>query len=184
MSRPTHLLRHEHRVIEQGLRALDGICLRLKAGDRISADVLKQLLDFIQNYADRVHHAKEEECLFPALRDNGIQDEAGPLEFLRKEHSIERELLVSLELTVEEYEEGDPEAATNFVEVAQRFRRHLTSHMRQEDSLLFRLAEEVLPESVRASLIHDFLDWDLKAGVEIQKHYEQVAEELEKNWTI
>jgi hypothetical protein len=36
MSRPTHLLRHEHRIIEQAIRALEGMCIRMQTGNRKS----------------------------------------------------------------------------------------------------------------------------------------------------
>ena len=33
MSRPTHTLKHEHRVIEKALRALEGIGMRLELNE-------------------------------------------------------------------------------------------------------------------------------------------------------
>jgi Uncharacterized conserved protein len=47
MSRPTQILRHEHRVIEQALRALDGMCLNMKMGGNVPPEALYQILDFI-----------------------------------------------------------------------------------------------------------------------------------------
>ena len=49
MSRPTHLLRHEHRVIEQAMRALEGMCIRMMAGSDVPDEELSKLLDFIRN---------------------------------------------------------------------------------------------------------------------------------------
>ena len=92
MSRPTHILRHEHRVIEQALRALDGMCLNLKIGGNVPPEALDQILDFIQNFADRFHHTREATYLFPALGQNGFQKEGGALRFLTEEHEIERML--------------------------------------------------------------------------------------------
>ena len=48
MSRPTHLLRHEHRVIEQAMRALEGMCFRIRAGDDPPGAELSKMLDFIR----------------------------------------------------------------------------------------------------------------------------------------
>src|SRR5262249_51591136 len=100
MSRPTHILRHEHRVIEQALRALDGICLKLKSGVNVPAEALCQILDFIQNFADRFHHAREVTYLFPALDQNGFQREGGAIGFLTREHDLERLLTAELELAI------------------------------------------------------------------------------------
>src|SRR5688572_14028777 len=106
MSRPTHILRHEHRVIEQALRALDGMCLKLRTGDNIPSEALSQLLDFIRNFGDRFHHNKEETYLFPALRQNLLQKDSDALRFLMEEHEIERRLIAELEQAVEEYRHG------------------------------------------------------------------------------
>ncbi len=182
MSRPTHILRHEHRVIERALRALDGICLKLKAGGDVPPEALYQILDFIQNFADRFHHAREETYLFPALSQNGIQKEGGALGFLAKEHEIERLLTAELELAIGEYRYGDSEAVARFVEAANLYREHLVGHMREEDAILFRLAEEVLDEGVKASLTQSFVQAEAQDCDGTVARYERMAQELEKNW--
>ncbi len=184
MSRPTHQLRHEHRVIEKVLRALEGLCWRLDNEEPTPVHALTQALDFLCHYADRLHHAKEEQYLFPLLEQSGIEDENGALGFLRGEHTTERELLSELELALDEYQAGDRYAATRFVTAARQFSEHLLRHIQQEDALLFRLAEALLDEPDK-----DELTWSLShshgsVGALEAKHYEQVAEELEKAWVI
>ncbi|MFN7948086.1 MAG: hemerythrin domain-containing protein [Blastocatellia bacterium] len=184
MSRPTHILRHEHRVIEQGLRALDGMCLTLRAGGSVPPEALSQILDFIQNFADRFHHAKEENWFLPALKESGVLDEGGALAFLKKEHEMERHLLAELELATEEYRYGDAAAADNFVNAAVQFRDHLVGHMQQEEALIFQLAEEMLDESVKSAMIQSFVQENNKAGEGLTRRYEQLAEDLEKTWAV
>src|SRR5262245_33131597 len=135
MSRPTHLLKHQHRVIEQAMRALEGICFRMLTGEYVPEEELSKLLSFIRGYAEDFHHAKEEEHLFPALRKAGIKDENGPLTFLRQEHKTERKLLSELGLAVAEYQR-DPRTGGKFVAAAQQFKDHLIEHMQQEDAIL------------------------------------------------
>ncbi len=184
MARPTHILRHEHRVIEQGLRALDGMCLRLKSGGSVPPDALEQMLDFIQNFADRFHHAREEAFLFPALEQSGMRQGDSALMFLRKEHDVERHLLAELELAAEEYRYGSTEASDRFVTAAVQFRDHLVGHIQKEDTLLYHLAEELLDEEVKLTLIHDFAHDRGQTGEEITARYEQMARDLEKMWAL
>ena len=184
MSRPTHILKHEHRVIERALRALDGMCMHLKSRGSVPPEALYQILDFIQNFADRFHHAREETYLFPALSQNGIQKEGGALGFLTNEHEIERMLMAELELAIGEYRHGDSEAVDRFVEVANLYREHLVGHMREEDAILFRLAEEVLDEAVKASLTKSFVQEEAQASDGMVAKYERLAQELEKNWAV
>jgi hemerythrin-like domain-containing protein len=184
MSRPTHILRHEHRVIEQALRALDGMCLNLKSGGNVPPEALYQILDFIRNFADRFHHTREVTYLFPALGHNGFQMDGGTLGFLTGEHEIERMLTAELELAVGEYRHGDAAAVDRFVEAATLYREHLVGHMREEDAILFRLAEEVLDEAVKASLIQSFAQEDAQDSDGTVARYERLAQELEKNWAV
>jgi hemerythrin-like domain-containing protein len=184
MSRPTHILRHEHRVIEQALRALDGMCLNLKTGGNVPLEALYQVLDFIQNFADRFHHTREERYLFPALSRSGLQKEGGALGLLMGEHETERMLMAELELAIGEYGHGDSAAVDRFVEAANLYRDHLVGHMREEDAILFRLAEEVLDEAVKASLIQSFVQEEAQDCDGMVTRYERLAQELEKNWAV
>jgi hemerythrin-like domain-containing protein len=184
MSRPTHILKHEHRVIEQALRALDGMCLNLKSGGNVPPEALYQILDFIQNFADRFHHAREETYLFPALGQNGFQKEGGALSFLTGEHEIERLLTAELELSIGEYRHGDSAAVDRFVKAADLYRDHLVGHMREEEAILFRLAEEVLDETVKASLIQSLAQEEAQNIDGMVARYERLAQELEKSWAV
>jgi hemerythrin-like domain-containing protein len=182
MSRPTHLLSHEHRVIEQAMRALEGMCLRMRLGGNVPDRELVKLLDFIRNFADGFHHEKEERYLFPALEQIGINGENGPLAFLRNEHETEKRLLPELELAVEEYRH-DPASGEKFVSAALQLKDHLIGHMQREDAILFRLAEEMLDDQMKDSLIRAFAGEDAEAQ-ELARRYEQLAQELEKTWAV
>lgn len=163
---------------------MDGICLKLKAGSDVPAETLLQALDFIRNFADRYHHAREEEYLFPALEQAGFGKEGGALSFLQAEHRIERELLAELELTVEEYQYGDDAAAQHFVKAADNFCTHLIGHMQKEDKLLFRIAEEMLDEEAKTELLRCLSQTSFGNKQEGIQKYEHLATELENNWTV
>jgi hemerythrin-like domain-containing protein len=171
-------------VIERALRALDGMCLHLKSGGNVPPEALCQILDFIQNFANRFHHAREETYLFPALGNNGFQKEGGALGFLMGEHETERLLTAELELAIGEYRHGDSTAVARFVEAANLYREHLVRHMREEDAILFRLAEEVLDDVVKASLTQSFVQQETQGCEGTVERYERMAQELEKTWAV
>lgn len=184
MSSAFHILKHEHRVIERGLRALEGICIRLRAGVRIPADDLNRLVDFIGGYADGYHHAKEENYLFPALKKPDVAWDGGALDAIGHEHKVERNLLGELRSSVERLRDNDPAAVKVFVEVANRYISHLLGHMRHEDALLFRLAEEVLEPADKDALFKNFKQAEKSFGTEVVKRYEDQAAELEEKWAV
>jgi hemerythrin-like domain-containing protein len=182
MSRPTHLLRHEHRVIHQAMHALEGMCFRMRAGIRVPHDELAKMLDFIRNFADGFHHAKEETHFFPALEQIGIKNENGPLAILRSKHQTERKLLSELSRAVGEYRR-DPAAYENFVSLAFQFKDLLIGHIQQEDTILFRLAEEMMDDQIKDSLNHALNGWNTDAQ-KMAQHYERLANDLEKVWSV
>ena len=104
------------------------------------------------------------------------------LGFLTNEHEVERLLMAELELAIGEYRHGDSAAVDRFVEAASLYSERLVGHMREEDAILFRLAEEVLDEAVKASLTQSFTQEEAKGSDGTVARYERLAQELEKNW--
>lgn len=184
MSRPFHILKHEHRIIERALRGLDGVCMRIESGIRIPAESLLEIVSFITTFADSYHHGKEEAILFPALDRRGITREGGPLGVLEYEHQIERELIGDLEQAIDLYKEADPEAAARFVDAARAYLRLLVGHIEKEDSILFRIGEEVLDDVEKAALAASFKQTDAILGERTLEDYERLASELEGKWAI
>jgi len=74
----------------------------------------------------------------------------------------------NLPLTLERYRDGE----------------HMVHHMREEDAILFRLAEELLDEAVKASLTQSFAQEEAQSSDGMVARYERLAQELEKNWAV
>lgn len=184
MSKPFHLLKHEHRIIERGLRALDGVCTRLEAGSTVPAGVLLEIIDFTSQFADRYHHRKEETVLFPVLERCGITREGGPLGAMEYEHQIERELSGELRQAATLYREGDVAAAGRFVEAARAYLGLLVEHIEKEDNILFRLGDEILDDEDKAALIESFKQVDSDLGGRTPQDFERIASELEEKWAV
>jgi hemerythrin-like domain-containing protein len=76
----TDILRREH---DQILRVLHVAALaadRLMSGeDPPSREDLEGILEFLREFADGTHHAKEEKCLFPWMAGQGFPQGQGPL---------------------------------------------------------------------------------------------------------
>jgi hemerythrin-like domain-containing protein len=184
MSRPFHILKHEHRVIERVMRATDGLCMRLEGGAKVPAAALLDLADFIATFVDRYHHGKEETLLFPALERRGITREGGPLGAIEYEHQVERELIGDLQQAIELYREGDIEGTRNFIEAARAYLRLLVGHIEKEDSILFRIGDEMLDDEEKAVLAESFKQIDVVLGGRTLQDYERIASEMEDKWAL
>lgn len=182
MSLPLHTLKHEHRVIEIVLRGLRGGCARMESGERVPMEVVSEIIDFACGFANGYHHAKEESYLFPALHRQGIVLEGGALGALSHEHEVERALTTELERALRGPKEGDELAAQLFVEAATRYSDHLTGHIRHEDAILFRFAEEMLDEEEKRLLGDHFKLAATELGLDEIEKYERIATRLERDW--
>jgi hemerythrin-like domain-containing protein len=184
MSNPFHILKREHRIIERGLRALDGVCLRLEWGTPLNVESLSQLVDFTGNFIDHFHHDKEEAYLFPALLRHGIAEDGGPLGAMKREHQIEGALTSELDRCIEGCKNGEVDAIKRFVEAAYRYSIHLIGHMQKEEAILFKVADEMLDEEEKAWLMADFRKAESEFGAGVYEKYERIATELEIEWAV
>jgi hemerythrin-like domain-containing protein len=182
MTKPLEILNHEHRIIERGLHALNGMCIRLERGEQVPPEALSQFIDFIRTFADRCHHGKEETHLFPVLQQYGVPREGGPIGVMLHEHDIGRWLVTELDRAAQAYCAGDVEASRHFVEMARRYIELLTQHIQKEDHILFKIAEQVLDETALTSLAEAFEREEAELGAGTHEQYERIAAELEKAW--
>ena len=65
----TDQLKDEHNEIELMLQILGRVSEKLESGTKINPKHLDQILEFIKIFADKCHHTKEEEVLFPAMEE-------------------------------------------------------------------------------------------------------------------
>ena len=76
---PTDILSQEHRAIESMLDALETQIRQAKSGGPFPRLFCDDALDFFRNFADGCHHAKEENLLFPRMRERGVPQYGGPI---------------------------------------------------------------------------------------------------------
>jgi hemerythrin-like domain-containing protein len=153
--------------------------MRLSDGDKVPPELLQQLVDFIRNFADHYHHAKEEDHLFPELAAYGIPVTGGPIGCMLHEHEVGRALVAEMVRTTEAYRGGDADAGRSFVQSARQYIDLLTLHIQKEDNVLFRIAETVLDEGALASLGQSFAAAEASLGGDLRAQYDRIVSELE-----
>ena len=68
----TDQLRAEHEGILTMLQILERISEQMNSGKQADTAHLGKIVEFLQVFADKCHHGKEEDILFPALEKVGI----------------------------------------------------------------------------------------------------------------
>lgn len=62
-------LKEEHQAILLMLKVMEAVCKKLEAGEDVSKDDLNDIVKFIKEFADKSHHLKEEDLLFPQWKN-------------------------------------------------------------------------------------------------------------------
>ena len=78
---PFEDLEADHRVIDKVLTALEHA-----TPENVDVAFFERVVEFVQRFADGVHHKKEEDHLFPALVLSGMQQDMGPVGVMLEEH--------------------------------------------------------------------------------------------------
>jgi hemerythrin-like domain-containing protein len=156
--RPTALLSREHELILRVLRVLERILDEADDDGRIDGAVGADVLDFLRTFADRCHHAKEEDVLFPRLQARGWPGEQGPAAFLVMDHHEERAHLRALAQQLGAAARGDAEGLAAFSARARAYMTLVRDHLAHEDGVVFPLAERLLDRREKEELARAFAE--------------------------
>jgi hemerythrin-like domain-containing protein len=150
------ILLQEHRAIEAMLGVLDAAAARLHAGNDVPIAMLEQVLDFFRDFADRCHHAKEEQSFFPALETHGAAPNAEPLESLLAQHEEGRSAVRAMRDALDRLRQGDATAGEPWAAAADKYSGLLRDHIRLEDEFFQGFAAAVLSPAEDDSLVRRF----------------------------
>lgn len=154
MRTPTQVLREEHRVILRALDVLEAAVARLAAGGAVPAGWWPDLIRWLRTFADRTHHAKEEQVLFPAMIKAGVPSEGGPVAVMLEEHVQGRGLVQAM----------DAAGPAGGVRPAREYVELLRQHIAKENDIVFPLADAVLEEPVQQALRREFEGVEVALG--------------------
>lgn len=181
----THNLRRDHRIIEQALRGLDGMCLRLARNEAVPPTVLAKAYEFFTAFAEQFHRGKEEKHLLQMLKDQALLSGDATLDSIRHEHSGELQIVNRLGVAIELYRKsGSAESILGLIDAAREYSDFLIAHFEREDNVMFRLVEELLDDASKRDLSDAFKNAERELGPENYKKYQESARELERDWAF
>jgi hemerythrin-like domain-containing protein len=177
----TEILMEEHRVIERVLNALERATNRLSRGEEVYLRFFNGTVVFIKAFTDGCHHKKEEEVLFPALVENGLSKDAGPVAVMLAEHEAGRRLAQGMRQATERFQAGDVRMREMLVQNAKAYISLLRQHISKEDKVLFPMADRVIPPIQQEQILMGFEKYDRDdRGEGMHEKYFGLAERLEK----
>lgn len=153
----------------------------MKAAEKVNPQHLDRILEFIKIFADKCHHAKEQELLFPAMEKAGIRREQGPIGVMFAEHNKAREHFKTFSEATTQFKSGNSKAAAKIVENAKAYIRILFAHIDKEDEVLYPMADSRLSEKEQEELAKEFeLIETERIGPGKHEQFHKVLEDLKK----
>jgi hemerythrin-like domain-containing protein len=139
--RVVSVLRAEHRSLSAVLWSLN--YLAREAGTAPDFELFSLMIDYIDLFPERLHHPKEDQHLFTALRMRTT--EAEPLlPELTAEHARGAGMIDDLRYALTRYRLAGAQGRAQFAAVVQAYAESHWNHMRKEEEALLPLAQRVL----------------------------------------
>ena len=163
MKTAMQILLDEHKNILKIAEALNKECDALESGKKLNTDFFSQAIEFIREYADRFHHAKEEDILFKELCRPDAKMHCNPVEQMLYEHNLGRNFVKGME---EGLKEGNKNRIT---ENARGYSQLIQEHINKEDNILYPMADEALSEKAKKSMLKKFNEIEKKKKKDKEK---------------
>jgi hemerythrin-like domain-containing protein len=176
----TTVLVDEHRLILRMIALLEKNAPCTAVGGYSNWQFYLDGVDFIRSYADRFHHAKEEDVLFAALVQNGMPQENSPVAAMLMEHDQGRAYVLGMETAVREAMDGLAGRESAVAENALAYAALLRDHIAKEDDILYPLAERVIPETMRGAIVKGYERAKAAAAPDFSEFYRKRVESYEQ----
>jgi hemerythrin-like domain-containing protein len=156
MRTATENLENDHVNI---LRLIDVMEKMMLASSR-NTDHFVKTVSLIREYADGLHHAKEENLLFPAMVKKGFSSDQGPIAVMLHDHNEGRDYVKGMISGISDYRDGDEAALDRIYENMQGYIVLLRNHISKENNILFRMADNAFSENDQQFLLEEFAKVD------------------------
>jgi hemerythrin-like domain-containing protein len=117
---------------------------------------LESIVDIIRNFADGLHHAKEENQFFPFLSKRGFSLSQGPVAVMLHEHELGRAYVKGMAENISLYKGGNTAALGKIYSNMAGYADLLQNHIGKENNILFRMADRALSEADHEELLKQF----------------------------
>ena len=151
----TDILKSEHQFILQYIDLMEQYARHdaassSDAGTSLLLAKSADFIEFIHDFADTFHHAKEEDVLFKYLASPGILNECNPLPVMLREHAQARELLKRMQYA------SSLNNIADLISCVQGYASLLKQHIFKEDNILYAMAERNIDEPAKLKLLDEY----------------------------
>jgi hemerythrin-like domain-containing protein len=124
---------------------------------------LELVVKIIREFADGLHHAKEEQLLFPLMVRKGFSNESGPVAVMLHDHEEGRNFVKGMAENISLFKQGQSSALPSIYSHMLGYADLLKNHIAKENNVLFRMADKAFTPAEQESLLLDFAKVELSA---------------------
>lgn len=137
---------------------------------------IETVVSLIRNFADGLHHKKEEDLLFPKMAEKGFSPVQGPVAVMLMEHETGRKFVRGIADNIALLKSGDSAALANIRSNMTGYADLLRNHIAKENNILFRMADNALTEGEQQNLVDQFslAENSLPAGISAAGFVDQI----------
>ena len=169
-SPPMKKLVNEHVLIKRWIALISEVINNLDVDSKEGRQLIRDGVDFIRSYADKYHHAKEEDVLFKYF-----DEDMDIIKVMYEDHEQGRGHARAI---LEALDRKDKDAVAGHLNA---YRDLLTGHIKKEDEILYTWMDRNLSDSQIGKLFSEFNTVDKQAGY-LSNKYEAFVDRLEKKY--
>ncbi|MDZ7809323.1 MAG: hemerythrin domain-containing protein [Arhodomonas sp.] len=179
MSDAISTIQREHNGIWRVLDTAEALAREYRErGQAPDRSLFGAIFEYIEEYADRVHHPKEDDYLFRLLRARAPQIEP-VLQTLEHQHSEGPGLVAAAREALDAHVAEYPDGRERFEQALHRFVEFERDHLRREESEVIPLAREVFTHEDWAEINAAFADnRDPLFGDEQREHFRGLHQQI------
>lgn len=172
MNQYVKLLYDEHEIIVSAIEIAQHSNRLIDVNNACYEETVRRLIHFFRNYADKYHHFKEEEILFPAMAQKNEIIGGGIIQEMLANHDVFRALIKEIEycLLQKEYAKS--------YELLSQYTNQLLDHIAAEDDELFVMTEQMFTSQELEKIMFQFEDCDRELGNEQKDTLKALLNEL------
>ncbi|MDD5759702.1 MAG: PAS domain-containing protein [Desulfobulbaceae bacterium] len=171
----------EHELIERCMAVLKNCLEAIELSAEVNTTQLGRAIDFLLQFGDKIHNAKEEKCLFPRMGKKGVPVEGGPLGVMLMEHEAERNLLTKMQALLPGFADLSFTDRLHFKEEGMEYLKIRADHIWKENDVLYPMGRRVLTEGDNQELLTEFSQINREAyGDQAFAQFQAMTTEVEK----
>lgn len=174
MNDPIKVLYDEHDIISTVIEAARNSSALLGQDEARYEQTVRRMIDFFRNYADKFHHHKEEEILFPEMCKRNEMLQSGVIQEMLEHHTEFREMIASIESFLDK---------KNYMRASQQLNIYceaLLDHIAVENDEVFQMAESLFTPNELDGMYFRFSDCDKDLGESKKQELAKMADEIMK----